>query len=305
MHAVLCAPTSADITIDQPGDSSPCPSPLPTDPAMTLPSVGTYGRGPASYRNRRYHRNSSRSRTQTLPLPQTQTHSRSSQASQTSLPLACEEEEMEMGARSKEWRTGRTRSLFSLPSLAGFTGSRSRSACSSPGTSPSPAHHRSHSHSLSSSLVPPFRLNVDALIGAEETDVDTGIKVDAGSIVDLSVVSAYSRSRRPTPPRPRSAPPRDPAPSPSPANVKPKASTLGRPPVPMRTSSLASSNSMPSTLRRARPNSAFLPLSGQPSLRDATTPSQSDSSDSINGVVSQNSSVKEAGPEEDDQEFYI
>ncbi|XP_071197627.1 protein FAM124A [Salvelinus alpinus] len=304
---VLCARYKRRHTIDQPGDSSPAPSPLPTDPAMTLPSAGTYGRGPASYRNRRYHRNSSRSRTQTLPLPQTQnqTQSRSSQTSQTSRSLACEEEEMEMGARSKSWRTGRTRSLFSLPSLAGFTGSRSRSAGSSPGTSPSPAHHRSHSHSLSSSLVPPFRLNVDALIGAEETDVDTGIKVDAGSIVDLSVVSAYSRSRRPTPPRPLSAPPRDPTPSPSHANVKPKASTLGRPPVPMRTSSLASSNSIPSTLQRPRPNSAFLPLSGQPSLRDPITCSQLDSSNSIIGVVSQNRSGKEVGVEDDDQEFYI
>uniref|UniRef100_A0A3P8YAJ9 FAM124 domain-containing protein n=1 Tax=Esox lucius TaxID=8010 RepID=A0A3P8YAJ9_ESOLU len=119
---------------DQPGDSSPTHSPQATDPAATLPPVGTYGRGPASYRNRRYHRNCSR--TQTLPLPQSQR----SHASQTSLSQVCQEEdeeEMEMGARSKSWWTGRSRSLYSLPSQAGF--GISRSACSSPGPSPGPS----------------------------------------------------------------------------------------------------------------------------------------------------------------------
>ncbi|KAJ8004504.1 hypothetical protein DPEC_G00136960 [Dallia pectoralis] len=271
---------------DQQGNSSPTHSPPPTDSAITGPPGGsTYGRGPASYRNRRYHRNSSW--TQTLP----QSQSKLCHTSQTSLPQVCreeEEEEMEMGARSKSWWTGRSRSLYSLPSQAGFRVSRSRSSCSSLGPSPN------HARRQSNSLVPPFRLNVDALIGAEETDVDTGITVDTGSVVDLSVVSAYSG--RPPPPRPLSAPPRDLPPSPCRGNAKPKALTLGRPPVPMRTSSLAP--------QLPRPDRATLPPNGQPSLSDATL-GQSDSSISLNWAGTQNCSVQEGGSEEEDQEFYI
>ncbi|KAL0985603.1 hypothetical protein UPYG_G00159320 [Umbra pygmaea] len=281
---------------NHPGDSSPTPSPPPTEPAMT--PVGTYGRGPVSYRNRRYHRNTSRSRTLT--------QSRPSHASHSSLPLDCQEEEQEeTGARPKSWWTGRSRSLYSLPSQAGLGGPRSRSACSSPSHSPDPSpnstYHHSHSHTPNSSLVPPFRLNVDALIGAEETDVDTGIKVDTGSIVDLTVVSAYSR--RPPPPRPLSAPPRELPPSP--AGARPKASTLGRPPVPVRTSSLSSaSKTTHSTKSRPRPNSAILPLSGQMSLSDAV-PGQSDCSKTINGVGTQNCQVETPSAREEEQEFYI
>lgn len=42
--------------------------------------------------------------------------------------------------------------------------------------------------------MPPFRFNVEALVGAEETDVDTGDTVSPGRSVDLSVVSAYLKS---------------------------------------------------------------------------------------------------------------
>uniref|UniRef100_A0A3Q0SZ99 Family with sequence similarity 124 member A n=1 Tax=Amphilophus citrinellus TaxID=61819 RepID=A0A3Q0SZ99_AMPCI len=104
-----------------------------------------------------------------------------------------------------QWRGHRSGSLFSLPNLGSAS---SRSACSSPGPCPSP-HYRSHSLHRSSSLIPPFRLNVDALIGAEETDVDTGNKVNPGSSVDLTVVSAYVKSSLPQTPRPLSAPPED------------------------------------------------------------------------------------------------
>uniref|UniRef100_H3C0S8 Family with sequence similarity 124 member A n=1 Tax=Tetraodon nigroviridis TaxID=99883 RepID=H3C0S8_TETNG len=76
-------------------------------------------------------------------------------------------------------RSSRSGSLASLPHL----GSASfRSTCSSPGPS---------SLRRSSSLVPPCRFSMDALVGAEETDVDTGDRVSPGGGVDLSVVSAY------------------------------------------------------------------------------------------------------------------
>ncbi|XP_061698349.1 protein FAM124A isoform X2 [Syngnathoides biaculeatus] len=76
---------------------------------------------------------------------------------------------------------GRSDSLYSLPNLS-----------SSPVPPASPPHRERRCHSLqrSASLVPPFRLNVDTLVGAEETDVDTGTTVRAGG-VDLSVMSAY------------------------------------------------------------------------------------------------------------------
>nr|XP_057938646.1 protein FAM124A isoform X2 [Doryrhamphus excisus] len=131
----------------------------------------------ASSRSRRHHHYRSASRPR---LHQ--------QMSVCSLPLCCEEDN---GEGEGEWfwrdwcqpsrgRGQRSNSLFSLPNL----GSTS-STCSSPG--PSPASPRQQRRS---SLIPPFRLNVDALFGAEETDVDTGNRVQAGG-VDLTVVSAY------------------------------------------------------------------------------------------------------------------
>ncbi|XP_062421202.1 protein FAM124A [Pungitius pungitius] len=64
-----------------------------------------------------------------------------------------------------------------------------RSGSLSPRSSRGPLH-RSPSLHRSPFLVPPFRLNLDALIGARETDVDTGDMVNPGGSVDLSVVSA-------------------------------------------------------------------------------------------------------------------
>lgn len=72
----------------------------------------------------------------------------------------------------------RSCSTFSLPT-EGFG-----NTCSSP---PAP---RLRPRSLSSLAAPVFRINVDALVGAEETDVDTGQAVSSDCI-DLSVVSAY------------------------------------------------------------------------------------------------------------------
>lgn len=79
--------------------------------------------------------------------------------------------------------------------------------------------------------MPPFRINVDALVGAEETDVDTGDKVSPGSGVDLSVVSAYLKSGLLQTSRPLSAPPEDvetPRSPVVPAENSLKAATLGR-----------------------------------------------------------------------------
>lgn len=97
------------------------------------------------------------------------------------------------------WTGHRTQSLFSLPT----DDSRSTSA--------SPTSLRPRCFSSMSS--PIFRVNVDTLVGAEETDVDTGQTV-SGSSVDLSVVSGYSRPQsrsqfQASPPRPKSAPPSD------------------------------------------------------------------------------------------------
>ncbi|XP_077393014.1 protein FAM124A isoform X2 [Festucalex cinctus] len=106
------------------------------------------------------------------------------QASMRSLPLRGEEDFYPEWCHPSEGRgRGRSDSLFSLPNLS-----------SSPGPPASPPRRDRHSRSLqrTASLVPPFRLNVDALVGAEETDVDTGTTVRTGG-VDLSVVSAYAR----------------------------------------------------------------------------------------------------------------
>ncbi|KAM3862253.1 protein FAM124A [Diretmus argenteus] len=225
----------------------------------------------SAYRNRRYHRMASHPRVQ-------------NQVSHNSLPLACEEqEEEEQWADQRhpdlwrsQWRSQRSSSLFSLTTLP----TTCHSTCSSPGPSPSP-HYRSYSLTCSSSLVPPFRLNVDALIGAEETDVDTGNKVDTGSSVDLSVVSAYIKPSLPWTTGPLSAPPEDIDPSLSPGisgSAIGKASTLGRPPVPIRTSSL-STNSTPSTMSQPMPmfpslrrhRLTALPASLQPSPAPRTS----------------------------------
>ncbi|XP_047455948.1 protein FAM124A [Mugil cephalus] len=253
----------------------------------------TFARSGTSYRSRRYHQ-----RTSSRP--------RAHQTSHGSVPAACEDpDEHEQWSDRQhpdswrsQWRGHRSGSLFSLPNLGSAS---SRSTCSSPGPSPSP-HHRSHSLNRSASLVPPFRLNVDALVGAEETDVDTGNKVNPGSSVDLSVVSAYIKSSLPQTSRPLSAPPQDLGPSLSPVvpeNTR-KSATLGRTPNDF------SVKNTPSTFLGSRPQSIILNRSAAPSSSSDISINQSDSGSIISvptGDVYK--AAEEDEEEEEDQEFYI
>ncbi|KAM9804550.1 protein FAM124A [Neosynchiropus ocellatus] len=213
------------------------------------------------------------------------------QSSFASLPLACEEldgqeqwvDQCQAESQRSHWRSHKSSSLFSLPNL----GSAS-STCSSPGPSPSP-HHRSHSFHRTPSLIPPFRLNVETLIGAEETDVDTGNKVHPGGSMDLSVVSAYIRPSLPQMSRPLSAPPEDICLSVSPDPQK--SATLGRTPV--RSHSNVSST-VPSGFLGSRLNS--INMSAAPSLSNI----------SFNSISIHEAAVEESCTvEEDEQEFYI
>nr|XP_019960542.1 PREDICTED: protein FAM124A-like isoform X2 [Paralichthys olivaceus] len=255
--------------------------------AESASAPSTFNRTGGSHRNRRYHHRVS-------SHPRVHHH----QTSQGSLPLAYEEpDEPEQwpdrhhpDSWRTQWRGHRSGSLFSLPNLG--SGS-SRSTSSSPGPSSSP-HHRSHSLNRRSSLIPPFRLNVDALIGAEETDVDTGDKVNAGNGVDFTVVSAYIKSNLPQTCRPSSAPPEDIGPSLSPGvpeNAAYKAATLGRTPYSLPT------YSTPSTLLWSYPHSTSVTTSAAPSLSDVSM-NQSDSCSVVSAPV-------EEADEEEDQEFYI
>ncbi|XP_053296165.1 protein FAM124A [Pleuronectes platessa] len=254
--------------------------------AESASAPSTFNRTGASQRNRRYHRASSH--------PRVHHH----QTSKCSHAQACEEpDEPEQwpvchhqDSWRTEWRGHRSGSLFSLPNLG--SGS-SRSTSSSPGPSSSP-NHRSHSLNRRSSLIPPFRLNVDALIGAEETDVDTGDQVNAGNSMDFTVVSAYIKSNLPQTCRPSSAPPEDIRPSLSPGvpeNTTYKSATLGRTPYSLPT------YSTPSTLLWSYPHSPSVTTSAAPSLSDVSM-NQSDSCSVISAPV-------EEADEEEDQEFYI
>ncbi|XP_026232699.1 protein FAM124A isoform X2 [Anabas testudineus] len=247
----------------------------------------TFTRSSASYRNRRYHhRLASRSKVH--------------QTSYSSLPVACEEpdEQVQWLERHNpdswraQWRGHRSGSLFSLPNMGSAS---SHSTCSSPGPSPSP-HHRSHSLNRSSSLIPPFRLNVDALIGAEETDVDTGNRVNSGSSVDLTVVSAYIKSSLPQTSRPLSAPPEDVGSSRFPGLPENtyKAATLGRTPNHFCT------NTTPSTFVGSHTRSTSMNTSAAPSLSDISI-NQSDSCSIISVPLEEADKTEE----EEVQEFYI
>lgn len=196
-----------------------------------------------------------------------------------------------------QWRGHRSNSLFSLPNLGSAS---SRSTCSSPGPPPLPSHsphRRSQSLNKCSTLIPPFRLNVDALIGAEETDVDTGDKVTPSSSVDLTVVSAYIKPSLPQLSRPVSAPPEDIGPSLSPGILEStyKAATLGRTPVSVRTNSYT-----PSTLLGSRPQSTYMNSSAAPSLSDISI----NHSDTCS-IMSTPAEEADKIDEEEDQEFYI
>uniref|UniRef100_A0A3Q3IGS3 FAM124 domain-containing protein n=1 Tax=Monopterus albus TaxID=43700 RepID=A0A3Q3IGS3_MONAL len=218
--------------------------------------------------------------------------------SHSSLPLACEDaDEQEQWADRHHsdswrapWRGPQSGSLFSLPNMGSAS---SHSTCSSPVPPPSP-HLRSHSLNRSISLVPPFRLNVDALIGAEETDVDTGNKVNPGSSVDLTVVSAYIRSSLPQTSRPLSAPPEDIGTFPTagiPQNVY-KAATLSPTP------NSFSINSASSAWLGPNIQHSSMHTSAAPSLSNVSI-NQSDTCSVISAPA------EEADKLEEEQEFYI
>lgn len=107
---------------------------------------------------------------------------RSSPSSETpSFSLQCKQEDRESVQCSRKivcpgWTDLHTHSLNSMAT----------EVCHSVHTYPSNPHPCS-SFSLT---MPRFRINVDSLVGAEETDVDTGQAV-VSKPVDLSVVSAY------------------------------------------------------------------------------------------------------------------
>ncbi|XP_041858433.1 protein FAM124A [Melanotaenia boesemani] len=250
--------------------------------AESASAPSTFIRSTTSHRNRRHHhRVTSRPRVH--------------QTSHNSLPLACEEQEEEEQWSDhpdnwrSQWRGPRSSSIFSLPNMG--SGS-SYSTCSSPGPSSTP-HTRSHSFKRSPSLIP-FRLNVDTLIGAEETDVDTGNKVAPGSSVDLSVVSAYIKSSLPQTPRPLSAPPEDVGPPLSPVVPENsyKSATLGRTP------NSFFIKSTPSAVLELDPQSSSLSMSAAPSSSDISI-NQSDSCSIISVPAEETDKVEE------DQEFYI
>ncbi|CAN9498481.1 unnamed protein product [Ophioblennius macclurei] len=267
----------------------------------------TCARGSSSHKNRRYHHHQQRAASSSRPRAHHQT-------SHGSLPLACEElDERERWPEEQQqhhhqhypdswrsqWGNRRSGSIFSLPNLG--SGS-SRSTCSSPGPSPGP-HHGSHSLHRSSSLVPPFRLNLDALVGAEETDVDTGDKVNlggSGSSVDLTVVSAYVKSGVPQTSRPLSAPPEDIGPSFCPVGPETvcRSATLGR------TQPDLSVRATPFVLPGSRPYGGSANTSVAASLSDVSI-NQSDSCSIISVAVEEVDKETDDEEVEEDQEFYI
>ncbi|KAJ3592722.1 hypothetical protein NHX12_007849 [Muraenolepis orangiensis] len=233
-----------------------------------------------------------------------------------------------------QWRNQRSGSLFSLPTPGTGAGA-SRSACSSPASASGPAPsasgpapsasgpapcsrtHRRPPLSRSSPLVPAFRLNLDALVSAEETDVDTGHLVDAShaAAADLSVVSAYAkpavrapslgRQTSPAPPAGDGGRPLPPSLLSSAAAAAKRASTSSRPRVPVRTSSLSAKSTSSTSLGPSRPQSS--------AGVDATSASdvslnQWDSSPNSLGGSVEGIRLKAVGLAEadvDDQEFYI
>ncbi|XP_028853168.1 protein FAM124A [Denticeps clupeoides] len=126
-------------------DSSPSQNSSPPF-ALCAPAVPHYGRGPLSYRMRRYNRNSSsHPHMHTLPLTRPRPLSQNTEPEVESC-------------------------------LLGLAGHRSQSLCSLPSVGEASS----------------FRLDLATLVGAVETDVDTGEHVGGGNL-DLSVVSAYSQ----------------------------------------------------------------------------------------------------------------
>lgn len=125
--------------------------------------------------------------------------------------------------------------------------------------------------------------------------MDTGNKVNPGSSVDLSVVSAYLKSSLLQMSRPLSAPPEDIGTSQSPVDPAEnsfKAATLGRT---MSVFSAVSGCSLSGTSRVSCAN-----VSVAPSLSDVSL-NQSDSCSLISATIEEVEKLEE----EEDQEFYI
>ncbi|XP_068184551.1 protein FAM124A isoform X2 [Antennarius striatus] len=241
----------------------------------------TFTRSAASHRNRQHHHRKRSLRHQTPG---------------SSHLLVCGEpdenepwaDEYHPNSWRGKWRGPWSGSLYSLPDLGS---ARSHSTSSSPGPSPSP-HRGSRSLHRSFSLVPPFRLNVDTLIGAEETNVDTGDKVNPGSSVDLTVVSAYIL---PQSSWQSSAMPADMGPSPSP-DIQEKAYKSAT----LRWTADSFSINTPSTLVGSHMQNTGVNTSGAPCLSDVSM----DRCDSCK-VSSVPAEEMDRTQEEGDQEFYI
>ncbi|KAJ0005817.1 hypothetical protein NQD34_015711 [Periophthalmus magnuspinnatus] len=260
-------------------------SSFPHHESTSAPSTVT--RHSAPYRHHHHHNHHHQRR---CPNRSASLHSRGLQTSQMSLPLAYDylnpnddwSEHRYMDQYVEELKNNHSGSLFSLPNI---TSTHSLDLSRN-------QHRQNLQKSTTYSLVPPFRLNVDALIGAEETDVDTGDKV----AMDLSVVSAYIQAGLNLNSRPVSAPPEEIVPSRSPSipdvNVSYKAATIGGRSGVNRSNSLIVNGHCSSS-------SSIGALLGQAGLDISTTPSVS--SVSINH--SDNCSIEEEKIEE--EEFYI
>lgn len=177
------------------------------------------------------------------------------------------------------WTGHRTQSLFSLPT------DESRSSCASPSSF--------RPRCFSSMSAPIFRVNVDTLVGAEETDVDTGQTI-SGSSVDLSVVSGYTHPQlrphlKPRAPRPKSAPPTDGGLDFADLTYN-NASSIRQTPVLSRTHSI-SAKSTPCVVHKPQPTN----------VKDVL---QDKGQQNSNGIVTVDDCSQE-GIVEEEQEFYI
>ncbi|MBN3321447.1 F124A protein, partial [Atractosteus spatula] len=136
-------------------------------------------------------------------------------------------------------------------------------------------------------LDPGSRFDIDALVGAEETDVDTGHRVAGG---DMSVVSAYAQPLQRPPPRPR--------PLSASGNPVPSFGGLScgpRPPPGCSPLRDRASSPRPFSPRPPRPHSAsLLPCWRPPSAAD-----------SGQGTETQDCAPGGGPAEEEEQEFFI
>ncbi|XP_066543053.1 protein FAM124A [Hoplias malabaricus] len=249
-----------------PLNSSSIPAPTTSESPVCLPTFCS----PTLYRKHR-HCNSSQI-----------TASPCTKVVQNSLPLLCKQDDMEYVQDSPE------------DVNIGSLGFRSRSTFSLPTeelVSMSPSLSAARPQSLSSLATPVFRINVDALVGAKETDVDTGQAV----IGDLSVVSAYSYLHSPTHiQQPLPSLTQDVCSKFTVRSDKKTYSTLKRHPLPSRTRSLSS---------RSMNCAVHLPLQNS----TATSQCQVQAMWAFEHYQGNNTEIKVCidGKEEDKQEFYI